>query len=103
MVSRASFADSRVNRNRPSGVPTTIPGVSHTIERQSVIREAARKSTKLANTCSTTVSGTTRAGGSTRLSSGTAAIAKPKPVKPRSSAARNALNTTSSNCCFASQ
>jgi hypothetical protein len=94
MVKRAWFGDSRVNSNRPSGVPATIPGDNHSIERQSVIREAARKSITLANTCSTTVSGTTRAGGNARLSNGTAAIAKPKPVYPRSSAARRALTST---------
>src|SRR6516164_7287695 len=46
--------------------------------------------------CSTTTNGTTLAGGSARLTSGTAARPKPNPVKPRSNAAANTPNTATS-------
>src|SRR5215472_16102303 len=92
IASRTELAPNAVSIMTPIGMPSTIPGLSPHTARQLHRGQALRSPMTPTITCSTTTNGTTLAGGSTRLSSGTAARPNPKPVKPRSSAAANTPN-----------
>src|SRR4051794_20461210 len=98
MASRAWAAESRVSASTPSGVAAAMPTASGTtlvqLDRVTAVRTSVRPMPRPSSITITTAC----AGASTRLSSGVAAMAKPKPVKPRSTPPRNTAEAIQARC-----
>ena len=91
MASRTGAAGSTASAQRPKGVVSAAPSARRASEGLSATAQAPRSPCRLTASCKSITTGTTSAGGCSRLSSGMAAMAKPKPEKPRNRPAKNSM------------